>query len=316
MKKILVTGGAGFIGSSLINKLLDLGFFVINIDNFDPFYSKEIKEANLQEFKNNKNYRFSEINIENFDELKEVFEENKFDQIIHLAAKAGVRPSIEKPLEYVKTNILGTTNILELAKEYEIPKMIFASSSSVYGNCDAEKFSEDLKVSNPISPYAATKLAGEQLCYTYSKLHNLQILCLRFFTVYGPKQRPDLAIHKFINLIENNEKIPFFGDGETLRDYTYIDDILDGIISAMKYENTQYEIINLGSANPIPLKTMVSTIETVLDKKAQLERLPDQQGDVKKTFADITKAKTLLNFEPKVNFKNGIENFLAWKNNP
>ena len=245
--------------------------------------------------------------------LSKIFEENKIDVVVHIAASAGVRPSIENPLSYVKNNIEGTVNILEVMKRKNVQRIVFASSSSIYGNCKEEIFSEDLKVSEPISPYAASKSACEQFLYTYSKLFDIQVVALRFFTVFGPRQRPDLAIRKFIDLIKEDRPIPVYGDGTTIRDYTYVDDIVDGIISAINYNDTPYEIINLGGGAPVSLNEMISTIEKVLNKKATIEHLPMQLGDVSKTAADITKAKKLLNYNPKTSFKEGIIKFIEWE---
>lgn len=310
---ILITGGAGFIGSSLADKLVYDNKIVV-VDNFNNYYSPEIKEKNVAHNLNNPNYKLYRVDICNTENLKKVFEENKIDFVVHIAASAGVRASIENPELFVKSNIEGTLNILELMREFDIKKLVFASSSSVYGNCNKEKFSEDLNVSRPISPYAATKSACEQLIYTYSKLYNINALCLRLFTVYGPRQRPDLAISKFTDLIKQGKSIPFYGNGETYRDYTYIDDILDGIISAINYDQTPYEIINLGGGEHITLTDMVKTLENILGKKAILEHLPMQKGDVIRTSADLTKAKKLLGFEPKTKFVDGIKNFVEWMN--
>lgn len=306
---ILITGGAGFIGSSLADFLLQ-NKKVIIVDNFSDFYNPQIKEKNIAHNLQNSNYELYKIDIENKIELKKVFEKNKIDCIVHLAARAGVRPSLKEPELYIKTNILGTLNILELMKEFDVKKMVFASSSSVYGNCRETIFSENLKVTEPISPYAATKSSCEQFCYTFSKLYNMQILCLRFFTVYGPRQRPDLAINKFVNLINNNLPIPVFGDGTTIRDYTYVDDIIDGIVKAIDYDKTQYEIINIGGGSPINLLKMINTIEKALNKNAIMQFEPMQKGDVDKTAADISKAQELLGYSPKVNFEEGIKRFV------
>ncbi len=311
---ILITGGAGFIGSTLCDKILKEDNKIIVIDNFNDYYNPELKEQNIQHNINNKNYKLYRGDICDNSLLKRIFDENKIDVVVHIAASAGVRPSIDKPIDYVKNNIEGTVNILEIMKENNVKKIIFASSSSIYGNCLEEKFSEDLKVSEPISPYAATKLACEQFLYTYSKLYNIQVVALRFFTVFGPRQRPDLAIRKFIDLIKENKPVPVYGDGTTIRDYTYIDDIVDGIIGAINYNDTQYEIINLGGGAPVSLNQMIETIEKVLNKKAKIERLPMQPGDVNKTAADITKAKKLLNYNPKTSFESGIIKFIDWEN--
>lgn len=312
-KNILITGGAGFIGSTLADRLLKEANKVVVIDNFNNYYDPQIKENNVKDNINNENYKLYRGDIEDIDFVEKVFEENSIDMVVHIAARAGVRPSLENPLAYTKTNVEGTVNILEAIRKHDVKKIVFASSSSVYGNCKAEKFSEDLKVTEPISPYAATKSACEQFLYTYSKLYDMQALCLRFFTVFGPRQRPDLAIRKFIELIEQDKPIPVYGDGTTMRDYTYIDDIVEGVMSALKYNASQYEIINLGGGAPVTLNGMIETIEKVLDKKAQIDRLPMQPGDVDKTVSDITKAQKLLGYCPQTTFEEGIRKFVEWR---
>lgn len=309
----LITGGAGFIGSSLTERLLDDNNKIFVIDNFNDYYDVNLKEKNVQQFLANKDYKLYRGDICDRNLVKEIFRQNHIDVVVHIAARAGVRPSLEDPLEYVRSNIEGTINILENMKEFSCKKIVFASSSSVYGNCTAEKFSEDLKVTEPISPYAATKSACEQFLYTYSKLYGINAVCLRFFTVYGPKQRPDLAIRKFIELIEQDKSIPVYGDGSTMRDYTYIEDILNGICAAIEYDKTPYEIINLGGGSPVTLSQMIRTIEKVLNKQAKIERLPMQPGDVNKTVSDISKAQKLLNYKPKTTFEEGIKKFVEWK---
>jgi len=308
---LLITGGAGFIGSHLIEKMLSMGYKVIGIDNYDPFYSRRIKEMNVSIFKHDKNLQFYELDIFDKNSLENVFRTNNIEVVIHLAAKAGVRPSIKDPLGYYNTNVIGTLNVLEAMKENGCKKMIFASSSSVYGNNKKLPFSEDDNVDCPISPYAATKKAGELLCYTYHHLYNFDIFCLRFFTVYGPRQRPDLAIHKFARLIIEGKPIPFYGDGSSERDYTYIDDLIDGILGAIK-NLKGYDIFNLGESNAISLSKMVTTLENTIGKKAILNNLPPQSGDVDKTFADISKAKEKLGYNPKYSFENGVSNFINW----
>lgn len=310
---ILITGGAGFIGSTLADKLLEKNNKIVVIDNFNDYYSPKLKEKNIKHNLDNKNYKLYRGDICDKNLLSKIFEENQIDVVVHIAASAGVRPSIENPLSYVKNNIEGTVNILEVMKRKNVQRIVFASSSSIYGNCKEEIFSEDLKVSEPISPYAASKSACEQFLYTYSKLFDIQVVALRFFTVFGPRQRPDLAIRKFIDLIKENKPIPVYGDGTTIRDYTYVDDIVDGIISAINYNDTPYEIINLGGGAPVSLNQMIETIEKVLNKKATIEHLPMQLGDVNKTAADITKAKKLLNYNPKTSFKEGIIKFIEWE---
>ena len=313
---LLITGGAGFIGSTLADKLLKIeSNNIIVIDNFNDYYSPKLKEKNIKHNLDNKKYKLYRGDICDKSLLSRIFNESKIDIVVHIAASAGVRPSIDKPLDYIKNNIEGTVNILEVMKKNNVKKIVFASSSSIYGNCKEEVFSEDLKVSEPISPYAASKSACEQFLYTYSKLYNIQVIALRFFTVFGPRQRPDLAIRKFIDLIKENKPIPVYGDGTTIRDYTYVDDIVDGIIGAIDYNDTLYEIINLGGGAPVSLNQMIETIEKALNKKAKIERLPMQPGDVNKTVASITKAKKLLNYNPKTSFENGIIKFIEWEKN-
>ncbi len=319
--QILITGGAGFIGSTLADKLLKLSTSfqnninnkIIIIDNFNDYYSPELKDLNIKHNLANPDYKLYRGDICDRNLVNKIFKNHEINCVIHIAARAGVRPSLEDPLEYVRSNIEGTINILEAMRKNNVKKIVFASSSSVYGNCKAEKFTEDLKVTEPISPYAATKSACEQFLYTYSKLYDIQALCLRFFTVYGPRQRPDLAIRKFIELIEQDKPIPVYGDGTTMRDYTYIDDIVNGIMSAINYDKTPYEIINLGGGSPVTLNEMIATIEKVLGKKAKIERLPMQPGDVDKTVADITKARRLLNYNPQTSFEEGIRKFIEWR---
>lgn len=319
--QILITGGAGFIGSTLADKLLKLSTSfqnninnkIIIIDNFNDYYSPELKDLNIKHNLANPDYKLYRGDICDRNLVNKIFKNHEINCVIHIAARAGVRPSLEDPLEYVRSNIEGTINILEAMRKNNVKKIVFASSSSVYGNCKAEKFTEDLKVTEPISPYAASKSACEQFLYTYSKLYDMQALCLRFFTVYGPRQRPDLAIRKFIELIEQDKPIPVYGDGTTMRDYTYIDDIVNGIMSAINYDKTPYEIINLGGGSPVTLNEMIATIEKVLGKKAKIERLPMQPGDVDRTVADITKAKRLLNYNPQTTFEEGIRKFIEWR---
>lgn len=310
---ILITGGAGFIGSTLADKLLSNSNKVIVLDNFNDYYPVEMKENNVKQHLNNPHYKLYRGDIEDSAFVNKVFEENNVEIVVHIAARAGVRPSLENPSAYAKTNIDGTINILEAMKNHNVKKLVFASSSSVYGNCKADKFSEDLKVTEPISPYAATKSACEQFIYTYSKLYDIEALCLRFFTVFGPRQRPDLAIRKFIELIEQDKPIPVYGDGSTMRDYTYIDDIIEGICSAIKYDKTPYEIINLGGGSPVTLSQMIETIEKVLGKKARIDRLPMQPGDVDKTVSDISKAQKLIGYCPQTTFEEGIKKFIDWR---
>lgn len=316
--KYFITGGAGFIGSTLSEKLLQDGIKIVSIDNFCNFYDPKLKENNIADITENDNYKIYKGDIRDRKILERIFNENKFDCVIHLAAMAGVRPSIENPCLYQEVNCLGTQNILEEMKKHNIKKLIMASSSSVYGNCKKVPFKENMIVDFAISPYAATKKANEVMTYTYHKLYNMNVIMLRFFTVYGPKQRPDLAINKFTTLILNNEAIPMFGDGTTSRDYTYIDDIVDGIIKSINYveknENV-YEIINLGNSNPISIKEMITTIGQVLNIEPTIKQLPMKPGDVDRTYADITKARKLLGYEPQTSFEEGIRRFIEWYRN-
>lgn len=311
--RILVTGGAGFIGSQLVSKLLsDNNSQVSVVDNFNDFYSPQSKRENIGSFIGNADFSLFETDICDPAGLREVFENRQFDSIIHLAARAGVRPSLEAPGLYAETNISGTLNLLEYAREFEVPKFVFGSSSSVYGERSKIPFSEGDDINHPISPYAATKVAGEALCHTFSHLYGINTVCLRFFTVYGARQRPDLAIHKFARLMKEEKPIPVFGDGTTRRDYTYIDDIVQGICAAVNYDKTQYEIFNLGESKTVELRELISLLEESLGTKADIKRLPEQPGDVPLTCADISKARDLLGYDPKVQIEEGIKRFTKW----
>ncbi len=314
IKNYLVTGGAGFIGSHLVDSLLSEGNNVVVIDNFDDFYSKDVKLKNISNALTFDTYQLVEGDIRDVNLLDELFSNNHFDVVVHLAAKAGVRPSIENTVEYYDVNINGTLNILEAMKKYDVKNLVFASSSSVYGNNKKVPFSENDVVDYPISPYAATKKSGELLCHTYHHLYDLKINCLRFFTVYGPRQRPDLAIHKFSKMILNDETIPMFGDGTTKRDYTYIDDIIQGIKLAIDNLNG-FEVFNLGESRTIMLKELISVIENEIGKKAIIEKFPLQPGDVEQTYADISKARELLRYDPRTEIEDGIKNFVGWIKN-
>lgn len=304
-----MTGAAGFIGSNLVDFLLKTENQVMGIDNFDPFYDKAIKQHNLKDALKNPGFRFTEGDIRDPLFIDDCLTGFRPEIIIHLAAKAGVRPSISNPQEYFNVNVTGTLNILEAMKKNSIKKMIFASSSSVYGNNTNVPFSETDNVDYPISPYAASKKAGELLCYTYHSLYRFDIFCLRFFTVYGSRQRPDLAINKFTNALLKDEQILLYGDGSTSRDYTYIDDIIKGITGSIT-NLKGYEIINLGESKTISLKNLVSVLEKYTKKKARLKYLPMQDGDVIQTFADISKAKKLINYMPQVDIETGIQNYI------
>jgi UDP-glucuronate 4-epimerase len=308
-----VTGGAGFIGSHLVEHLLAEGNLqVVVVDNFNEFYSPQVKRSNVEKYLNSPDFSLYETDICRAESLRRVFAENKFDAIVHLAAWAGVRPSLENPAIYVQTNVDGTLNLLELAREYGVKQFVFGSSSSVYGiNCKIP-FSEEDKISKPISPYAATKAAGELLCHTYSHIYDIRTICLRFFTVYGARQRPDLAIHKFSRLISENLPVPMFGDGSTRRDYTFVDDIISGVRAAIDYDKSNYEIFNLGESQTIELKHLIELLEINLGKKAVIERREMQPGDVPVTFADISKAKELLGYNPQTKIEDGIPKFTRW----
>lgn len=308
---ILVTGGAGFIGSHLVKRLLFEKHRVLVIDNLDSFYSVSDKLENLNQFINNKNYKFVKVNIEKKEKIMQIFAKNKFDIVVHLAAKAGVRPSIDDPISYSKTNIEGTLNLLEACKNESLKNFIFISSSSVYGERNKVPFSESDKTENPISPYGLTKLSGEKLLRIYSSLYSIPVTILRLFTVYGPRQRPDLAIRKFIDRIYNGKEIDVYGDGSSKRDYTYVDDIVDGIIKCV-YKPFKFEIINLGNSHPIKLKTLISMIEKGLNKKALIIKKSNQAGDVSKTYADIKKAKNILNWKPNFPFEKGLLLMIKW----
>jgi len=317
---ILLTGCAGFIGSHTLERLLADGHTVVGVDNFDPFYARSLKEVNLAGASD----RFELIEgdlaePDTFAKTKFAAEglgragENPlFDAIIHLAAKAGVRPSIEDPVGYQRANVIATQNLLEFAKDHNIKQFIFASSSSVYGVNPNVPWREEDHVLQPISPYASTKVSCELLGHVYSHLFGIRFVGLRFFTVYGPRQRPDLAINKFVRLIENGQPIPVFGDGSTRRDYTYVSDIVDGIIAALHYDRSGYELINLGNDRTIALSELIATIEEVLGRKAVIDRQPEQPGDVPQTWADISKAKKLLNYQPETILNKGIRNFVEW----
>lgn len=307
---ILITGAAGFIGSHLSEKLLSEGHIITAIDNFDTLYSSDVKRKNIEIALTNKNYTFEELDINNIKDLESL--NQRFDTIVHLAAKAGVLLSIEEPLKYTQTNIVGTQNLLEFAKQRNIKKFIFASSSSVYGVNKNVPWSESDNVLKPISPYAASKVSGELIGQVYSSLYQIQFLALRFFTVYGPRQRPDLAIHKFTKLIANEQPIPLYGDGNSKRDYTYVDDIVNGIVSCLKYESSLYEIINLGNNSPVTLLELIQTIERVVGKKAIYNKLSVQMGDVPVTYANIDKAINILGYQPSVKLNDGISKFYEW----
>ncbi len=312
-KKILLTGGAGFIGSHLASYLLNEGGWSLTIvDDLNDFYSPDVKRSNLKEVGNAGDFCFVEADIRCAESLAGVFADGAFDCVVHLAARAGVRPSLKEPKLYAETNIIGTMNLLELARDHEVPRFIFGSSSSVYGINAKVPFSEDDPVQHPISPYAATKAAGELLCHTYSHLFGIRTVCLRFFTVYGARQRPDLAIHKFSRLISEGKPIQMFGDGTTRRDYTYIDDIIQGVRAAIDYDRSMHEVFNLGESETTELSRLIALIEETMGEKANIDRQPMQPGDVPITFADISKSKRLLGYDPQTKIEDGIPKFVEW----
>jgi UDP-glucuronate 4-epimerase len=309
-KTILVTGAAGFIGSHLCEALLGRGLRVIGFDSFDSFYDPAVKRRNVSALLAKPEFYLVEGDIRDSDAVEQAFGRG-VDAVVHLAARAGVRPSIEDPLLYQDVNVCGTCMLLEAARRHGLKRFIFGSSSSVYGNNEKVPFAEADPVDHPISPYAATKKAGELLCHTYHHLFGLNVTCLRFFTVYGARQRPDLAIHKFTRLIEAGKPIPVFGDGSMMRDHTYIDDIIAGILAAID-RCDGYRIYNLGESQPVSLRDLIAAIERALGKNAVINRLPLQPGDVDKTFADLTRARAELGFRPTMNLEEGLQRFVAW----
>ncbi len=299
------------MGSHLSEAALRAGFGVVGLDNFDPYYPREVKVRNISGLLGNEAFRLIEGDIRDAAAVREAFAEAEPEWVLHWAAKAGVRPSLQEPAEYAATNVEGTVNILEAARDHMPVKLIFASSSSVYGAANPLPFSEDADINRPISPYAATKVAGEALCHTFHHLYGLPVLCLRLFTVYGPRQRPDLAINKFVRLMSENRPIPLYGDGSNSRDYTYIDDVVAAVLRALETE-FGFEILNIGSGRPLSLKGLVATLEQVMGTKARVEQLPAQAGDVPHTFADIGRARRLLGWEPATSLEAGLKSFVEW----
>ena len=308
--RILVTGGAGFIGSHVAGRFLRDGHEVEIIDDFNDYYDPRIKRANLASLGGA--VRLHEGDIRSRDFVQSIIASGRFDAIMHLAARAGVRPSLKDPQLYIDTNITGTHHLLEAAHQHGVGRFLFASSSSVYGFAKKVPFTEDLPLPQTLSPYAATKIAGEHLCGNYAHLYGMKVVCLRFFTVYGPGQRPDLAIHKFTDAIHRGQSIPQYGDGSTRRDYTYIDDIVQGVAGALRYEGPAFDIFNLGENQTTTLSELIVEIEKALGKKAIIERLPEQQGDMPLTAADITKASQLLGYNPQTQIRDGIPKFVEW----
>lgn len=311
MKHALVTGGAGFIGSHLADSLLADGWRVTVFDNFDPFYDTALKESNVAPHAQNPAYILVRGDLRDGDAVRALGNAS-YDVIVHLAARAGVRPSIADPVGYQDANVAGTQQILELARTAGVRQFVFASSSSVYGVNPRVPWREDDHVLQPISPYASTKVSGELLGHVYSHLYGIRFLALRFFTVYGPRQRPDLAIHKFARLMLDDRPVPMFGDGTTSRDYTFVDDVIGGVRAAMAYSATSYEVINLGNTRTVTLKEMIAGLERALGVKATIERQPEQPGDVPRTWANVDKARTLLGFNPSTTFEAGLNRFVTW----
>ncbi len=321
-QRVLLTGGAGFIGSHLAEALLRRGSQLVVVDNLDSFYPSTWKEANLEEVRRAGIYEFHAVDICEMEQLGQVVARTRPEVIIHLAARAGVRPSIEQPCLYERVNVAGTLNLLELCRQFRVNKFIFGSSSSVYGATSRAPFSEDQAELRPISPYAATKLAGEMLGYTYAHLFGLPVICLRFFTVYGPRQRPDLAIRKFTTLIEAGKPVPIFGDGSTARDYTYVEDIVAGVLAALDYElqhssgGVPFDIFNLGNSHPVKLAELVELLERVTGRQAIRDWRPPEPGDVPLTWADISKARRLLGYRPTTPLEEGLTSFVNWYRAP
>ena len=306
---ILVTGGAGFIGSHVVEALLARGEKITVIDDFNDFYDPAFKRRNVARFTGRVNV--VEADIRDTAALRAIFSKGRFDAIIHIAARAGIRPSVEQPRLYTEVNVLGTQNLLELAREFGVRKFIFTSSSSVYGMDQPVPFQENAALLHPISPYAASKLAAEALCHVYHHLHGLDVMCPRLFTVYGPRQRPDLAIHKFTSAILRGKPVEIYGRGKSARDYTYIDDVVQGLLAALDH-CAGFEIVNIGESRTVELRELVRLIEKAVGKKAQLRQLAAQPGDVPITYADIAKAKRLLGYKPQVNIEEGIQRFVNW----
>jgi UDP-glucuronate 4-epimerase len=308
---VLVTGGAGFIGSHLVDSLLADGHHVTVLDNFDPFYARSVKEANIEPQRRHTGWRLVEADLRDAARLRVVLIDD-YDCVVHLAARAGVRPSIADPVGYQQVNVEGTQNMLELARERGIRQFVFASSSSVYGINPRVPWSEDDHVLQPISPYASTKVSGELLGHVYSELFGIRFIALRFFTVYGPRQRPDLAIHKFARMMLRGEAIPVFGDGSSRRDYTYVNDIVSGIRRAIEYDGSSFEVINLGNNQTVSLLDMIQGLQVALGRTAELQWLPPQPGDVPQTWANVDKAQSLLGYSPSTTYLDGVRNFADW----
>ncbi len=311
MDKVLVTGGAGFIGSHLCESLLRRGKKVAIVDNFDAFYSADLKKANLEEIRRSGEFELFMVDIRDAGAVRQAFETWRPQAVIHLAARAGVRPSMAEPAAYVSINIDGTANLLELSRQVGVERFVFASSSSVYGKFNRVPFSEDDPIAKPLSVYAATKVAGEALCFTYSQLYPMPVVAIRIFTAFGPRQRPDLAIRKFATLIEQGREVTIYGDGSMSRDYTYVTDVAEGLLRALEVKD-QYEIFNLGNSRPIRIDEMIEALERALGKKAIRKFLPTPPGEMTATLSDLTKSRAQLGYDPKIGFEEGIRLFVEW----
>jgi UDP-glucuronate 4-epimerase len=318
VQKVLLTGGAGFIGSHLAQALLRRGVQLAIVDELNDFYAPQRKQENLAEIRSGGSFEFFQTDICDTAALRAIFERFRPELIVHLAARAGVRPSLVDPALYERVNIAGTMNLLELCREFDVSRFIFGSSSSVYGVAERVPFSEANVELRPISPYAATKISGEMMCFTYAYLYGLTAVCLRFFTVYGPRQRPDLAIHKFTELLETGRPLPIFGDGLSGRDYTFVEDIVAGVLAAMEHEpaagpgNSRFDIFNLGNSHPVRLAELIKLLEKITGQRATRQQLPEQPGDVPITWADISKAQRLLGYDPKTPIEKGLQEFVNW----
>ncbi len=315
IQKVLVTGGAGFIGSHLVDKLLSDGIEVVTLDNFNPFYSPALKRKHIEEHKGTEKFHLIEGDVRDDTALRKAFEHGPFDAVVHLAALAGVRPSLQSPGEYIDVNVRGTQKLLDCARASSTTRFVFASSSSVYGNRSTEAFLETDRVDKPESPYASSKAAGELICHATHQCFNLEVMCLRFFTVFGPRQRPDLAINKFCRLVEDGYPIEMYGDGSSRRDYTFIQDTISGIISAMTVPFSGFEVINLGRGTPVTLNDLVACIEKSLGKTAVKIHRATQKGDVPNTHANIEKAARILGYAPSTSLSEGIDKFVNWYRN-
>jgi UDP-glucuronate 4-epimerase len=318
MPTVLITGCVGFIGSHLSERLLNEGYQVVGLDNFDPFYDRYLKEHNLALLRSHPGFTFCELDLCQGEEALATLPPGPYDAVVHLAAKAGVGPSVREPAEYLKNNLLGTTYLLEWMRQQAVPNLVFASSSSVYGNTPNRPFREDDSLlARSISPYAASKLAGEALTFTYHHLYGIGVLNTRLFTVYGPRQRPDLAIHKFASRLRDGQLLPIYGDGSTSRDYTYVADIVDGLVRSLAYLQAHpgtYETVNLGNGSPISLIKLITALGQATGVEPQLEYLPMQAGDMELTYADNRKAQRLLGYEPRTSLAQGLQHFVHWLN--